>query len=136
MTSICKKCGEPIETYNLGQSWQHSNGLPIRHPCEPTEEPRPWERIYPTYPITITAGLDNQLSPVHAIKFPATVEIGGQICIGVEGYGEKNAHPGNGTPIIIEVYRGTLRVIVFGDINSEEPTEIISLDGARESKRE
>jgi len=130
----CKNCGNAI-IFQGGFNWEHCDGRTYLHPCEPKEESRP-ERIFPTYPITINAQLDNQLSVLASLPYPAKIEIGGQICIGVEGYGEKNAYVGNGTPIVVEVYQGTLRVIVFGDINSEEPTEIISLDGAKESHRE
>jgi hypothetical protein len=60
---------------------------------------------------------------------------GGQLFIGFEGYGEQNADADNSTPVIIEVWDGKLRVIVFGDINNEDPTHTIELEGARESNR-
>jgi hypothetical protein len=59
---------------------------------------------------------------------------GGQIWIRPEGYGEKCAVDGEGRPVGIEIWHGKLRLIVFDDINSEEP-QIISLEKARETNR-
>ena len=73
-------------------------------------------------------------------EFPA-VEIGiniltkgGQIWIQPKGYGEKCAVEGKGFPIGLEIWQGRLRLIVFNDINSEEP-QIINLDNAKETAR-
>lgn len=57
------------------------------------------------------------------------------LLIGAEGYGEKTAFDGGGHPVVIEFYKGELRLLVWGDINSEDPTHTISLEGARESAR-
>ena len=66
----------------------------------------------------------------------ATVEVStGGICIGAKNLGEKTVDKGFGTPIVIENRNGVLWVIIFGDINSSDPTHQISLDGALESKR-
>ena len=59
---------------------------------------------------------------------------GGQIWIQPEGYGEKCAVDGEGWPIGIEIWHGKLRLVVFDDINSEEP-QIINLERAREINR-
>jgi len=56
--------------------------------------------------------------------------------IGAEGYGEKTAAEGCGHPVVIEFYKGELRLLVWSDINSEDPTHTISLEGAREDARE
>jgi hypothetical protein len=61
---------------------------------------------------------------------------GGQILIGFEGYGEHGADVEHATPVLIEVWDGKLRVIVFGDINNEDPTHTIEMEGARESNRQ
>ena len=55
--------------------------------------------------------------------------------IGFEGYGEKTMENGHGMPVFIELYAGRPRVIVFGDINQEEPTDIINLANADEKLR-
>lgn len=52
-----------------------------------------------------------------------------------EGYGEKSSKDSQGSPVILEVHEGKLRLIVFADINSEEPTHVIDLEGASESAR-
>ena len=53
-----------------------------------------------------------------------------------EGYGEYCAAPGEGACLAIEIWEGKLRLVIWGDINKEEPTHIINLEGAREDKRE
>ena len=52
-----------------------------------------------------------------------------------KGYGTAGMEDGYGCPVFLERWEGELRVVVFADINSEDPTHIISLEGARESKR-
>ncbi len=59
---------------------------------------------------------------------------GGKIWIQPQGYGEKCALDGHGWPVGIEVWQGSLRLIIFDNINSEEP-RIIGLEKARESCR-
>jgi hypothetical protein len=59
---------------------------------------------------------------------------GGQIWIQPEGYGEKCAADGEGWPVGIEIWQGRLRLIVFDDINREEP-QIIDIEKARETAR-
>lgn len=56
--------------------------------------------------------------------------------IGFEGYGECGAAEGYGRPVRIELYEGKLRALVWADINSEDPTHIIDLNGAQEAARD
>ncbi len=42
---------------------------------------------------------------------------------------------GDSCPLLVELYEGQLCVVVWGDINREDPTHIISLKGARTSAR-
>lgn len=58
----------------------------------------------------------------------------GQLWIQPQGYGEKCAEDGEGFPIGIEIWQGKLRLVVFNDINSEDP-QIIDLENAKESCR-
>jgi hypothetical protein len=58
----------------------------------------------------------------------------GQLWIQPKGYGEKCAQDGQGFPVGLEIWEGKLRLIVFNDINSEDP-QIISLENAKESCR-
>ena len=57
------------------------------------------------------------------------------IAIGFEGYGEKVMPKGLGKPIYVELYKGTPRIVVFGDINNEEATQIVSLEKTKETLR-
>lgn len=57
------------------------------------------------------------------------------LMIGAFGYGEKTAEDGKGYPIVIEFHEGELVVRIWADINDEEPTHKISLEGARENVR-
>ena len=58
----------------------------------------------------------------------------GKVWIQPKGYGEKCAADDEGFPIGIEIWQGRLRLIIFDDINSEDP-QIISLENAKESCR-
>ena len=51
------------------------------------------------------------------------------------GYGQKLAEDGFGSPVFIEIRDGVPFVIVWDDINDEEPSHMISLEKAAESKR-
>ena len=59
---------------------------------------------------------------------------GGQIWIQPNGYGEKCAMDDEGFPVGIEIWQGRLRLIIFDDINREDP-QIIDLEKARETAR-
>jgi hypothetical protein len=59
---------------------------------------------------------------------------GGQVWIQPEGHGEKCAMDDEGFPIGIEIWQGRLRLIVFDDINEQEP-KIIDLEKARQTAR-
>lgn len=58
-----------------------------------------------------------------------------QLCIAPSGYGDKCTEDGFGEPILVELYSDELRVIVWADINQEDPTHTISLEDAREDRR-
>jgi hypothetical protein len=58
----------------------------------------------------------------------------GKIWIQPQGYGEKCSAYGEGWPISIEMWYGRLRLIVFDNINREDP-QIIDLERAKESCR-
>jgi len=50
-------------------------------------------------------------------------------------HGDKTSAEGHGTPVWIEFRDGQLWVNVWADVNQEEPTHSISLEGAREALR-
>ncbi len=55
------------------------------------------------------------------------------ISIFPNGYGDCGSEPGYGCPVFLELYQGHLRLIVFQDINEQNPV-IIDLENAREEK--
>ncbi len=57
-----------------------------------------------------------------------------QLWIRPDGYGEKDVPNGEGSPIGLVIWQGRLRLIVFADINRQEP-QIIDLENAKEPHR-
>lgn len=72
-------------------------------------------------------------APLLEIKIKILSE-GGQIWIQPQSYGEKCAVDGHGFPIGIEIWQNRLRLLVFDDINREDP-QIIDLEKAKETAR-
>ena len=68
------------------------------------------------------------------VKMTVHSNRGTHLTIAADGYGDLVSF--DGAPVIMELYEGTLRVLVWGDINSEEPTHTISLADAKESNRQ
>jgi hypothetical protein len=70
-------------------------------------------------------------------EVPFSVELldGGTLWFGAKGYGDCGSPDGHGLPVKIEWYDGDLWVLVWSDINNQDPTHKISLSGALESKR-
>lgn len=88
---------------------------------------------------TFSGKLTDQMGNSRPVPIEVTLGSGklgnGMMSIAIEGYGDKTSADGNGSPILIENYGGRVRVIIWGDINQEDPTHVIELDGALESKR-
>jgi hypothetical protein len=59
----------------------------------------------------------------------------GQILVAVDGYGDCSSRNGEGHPILIEKWDGVLRVVCWKDINFQDVTDIVNLEGAKEEKR-
>jgi len=53
----------------------------------------------------------------------------------VKGYGDASSPDGHGAQLKVENQSGQIRIIVWSDINNEDPTHIIRLDEALESRR-
>lgn len=51
-----------------------------------------------------------------------------------EGYGDANSEDGEGSIVGLELYNGRLRLLVYSDINEQDP-QIIDLQNALESNR-
>jgi hypothetical protein len=69
----------------------------------------------------ITGYIDNSLNLGIALNF--------------SGYSDYCSNDDNGTPIYIQAHNNELKVIIYGDINQEDPTHSISIEGARTGKR-
>ena len=48
-----------------------------------------------------------------------------------DGYGDFESEDGSGAPIYLELYQGELRLIVWSDINDQDPTHVINLSGSK-----
>ena len=76
----------------------------------------------------------NDADPEHSetlrVRFTANDSA---ISIFPDGYGDFSSADGHGCPVFLELYQGRLRLIVFADINSQEPT-IIDLEAARDER--
>jgi len=72
-------------------------------------------------------------TPEQSIKATAIL---GRLCIlvGAEGFGTMNTE-GDEPMVMVEYWEGELRVLVWSDINQEDPTHIISLEGAKHEAR-
>ena len=57
------------------------------------------------------------------------------VSLAAEGHGECCAADGDGWPVLLELHGGELRLVVWSNIRSEEPTHVISLAGALEGLR-
>lgn len=75
--------------------------------------------------------------PDHGGRLPIRLAVSPNgVSLYADGHGDCGSNEGHGTPVYIELYKGELRVIVWSDINREDPTHIISLGGAREGQRQ
>jgi len=69
-------------------------------------------------------------------KIPCSISsLNGKIYIKFKGYGDCSSKDGYGEPIVIDYFNDTLKVLVWSDINKEDPTFSINLEGAKESNR-
>jgi hypothetical protein len=59
----------------------------------------------------------------------------GGLSLKIDGYGDCASVSGAGTPVFLQMYDGKLTLYVFADINTENPTHTIDLNGALESAR-
>lgn len=71
-----------------------------------------------------------------AVRLAVSNENDNTLAIGAEEYGVKTMEPGCGAIAIMEYYENELRLLVWADITNEDPTHVISLEGAREALRE
>lgn len=81
----------------------------------------------------MTHNLQDAIGDEHDIKCLTKIR-SNKILVHAYGYGSKHLD-NDSYPIMIENYEGVLRVIIWADINQEDPTHIISLLGARVENR-
>lgn len=84
----------------------------------------------PQLKVTVRDADDDALVPYREIE--VQIEEGG-IAIRPLGYGDKTSLDGQGSPVFIEFRKGIPFVIIWDDINNEEPNHVISLKSAAES---
>jgi len=73
--------------------------------------------------------------PEHTSSLPVrVVSNGSALSIFPQGYGDFASAEGNGCPVFLELFQGRLRLIVFADIEQEDPTHVIDLEMAREDQ--
>jgi len=78
---------------------------------------------------------DSHTGDEAEVPFSVELTSGGTLWFRADGYGDATSEDGSGHPVLIEWYEGQLWVVVWGDINSEDPTIKIPLTGAKESER-
>jgi hypothetical protein len=83
--------------------------------------------------VKVLTQLADMLNP-KADKLDVEIEIDDQIWIKPKGYGDFCSEDGYGVPICIERAEGRLRVILWPDINEEDPM-VIGMEGALETMR-
>ena len=69
-------------------------------------------------------------------RIPVKISVqSGAIYLRPEGTGDCTSVDGHGFPICLEFYENSIRLIVWSDINQEDPTHIIPLEGSLVSNR-
>jgi hypothetical protein len=84
---------------------------------------------------TYTVTIEEQCSDAPSVEIRVDIlSEGGKIWIRPEGYGDMCSLDNEGWPVGMEIWEGRLRLIIFDDINTEEP-RFIDLEKAKESCR-
>ena len=79
--------------------------------------------------------LKDQLKRDRSLPVKVKFQSGGSIELRGPGYGNFNMPPGHAGPLYIELADDSLRAVIWSNINEEDPTHVIDLEGARESNR-
>lgn len=58
------------------------------------------------------------------------------VVLNLDGFGLKTMDAGFGGVVLLEYWARTVRLLVWDNINEEDPSHIICLEGARESRRQ
>ena len=85
--------------------------------------------------LLIECFISEQCSDVPDKKLPVSIMAeSGKLWVHPIGYGDKTSADGHGWPIGLEIWQDKLRLVVFDDINTEDP-QIIDMEKAREDSR-
>ena len=88
-----------------------------------------------TFPFICTYGCDNrQYAECRPLDVTTELYVGG-LYVRADGYSDYCSQDGEGEQVLIENRHGVPHVIIWADINDEDPTHIVSLAGAAESER-
>lgn len=89
--------------------------------------------------LTVVQIIDTVLvdvDPIHLAELPIRVIVTPLgMSLYADGHGDFGSAEDHGAPVFIELRNGNLRLVVWGDINKENPTHTIDLSGAREDRR-
>ena len=115
---------------------QHDENLSVDIVCQPRMSKQDNQAESTMSKKTFTITLKEQCAdvPSKTIKVKLLFE-GGKLWIQPKGYSDKCSADGCGYPIGLEIWQGRLRLVVFDNINVEEP-KIIDLEDARENNRD
>lgn len=81
--------------------------------------------------------LDHLIDRTTGENYAVTIRgVDHQIGIQIQGFSDKTSDDHDGVPVLLDLSDGKLQLLVWADINQEDPTHIIDLEGARIEKRE
>jgi len=76
------------------------------------------------------------IDEVTGKKIPFTIECNnGKMYISFDGYGDCCSKDGYGEPLVVDFFDNKLQILVYSDINQEDPTHRVDMAGAKENKR-
>lgn len=100
-----------------------------------TENPDPWTSVETSErEATVRQTLEDEVTGT-SLAVEVSCRPGG-ITLKADDHGDKCTDPGDGEVVFIEFRDGKLWVRVWADVNQEDPTHAICLEGARESRRD
>ena len=100
-----------------------------------TENPDPWTSVETSeQEATVRQTLEDEVTGT-SIAVQVSCKPGG-ITLKADDHGDKCTDPGDGEVVFIEFRDGKVWVRVWADVNQEDPTHSICLEGARESFRD
>jgi len=128
-----KRCRIEVSCADCGRS-HHLNYTATGITLETTDDPPNWIDFFLPLADLQDQGVDD---PAGADSVPVGICTGSDgLIVMAYGYGDYGSSRGYGSAVIIENYHGSLRLLVWGDVNREDAVQIIDLAPAKESERE